>query len=344
MKSNLRILFRISGGRAPKKELGIGHVVRCLNLASLLKKSNVFFLLEDYGGIRKIFQRKKYSNIKFLQKNISVKSDIEKTKKLIKKNKIDVVIVDKYKINFEYVSQLKEIVTTVVISDLQENNYKADLIVNGFIGNENKIQHNKFKTKCLFGPSFQIINSKFQEKKHYIKKFDILATFGGFDEKNIIEKLLNILNSRNVKIKTKIILGPATPKTFIIKKFIKKKYSWLRIVNETNNMYKEISESKYGLCSGGLTTYEMASLNIPFGIICQNDHQLITAKKWEKLNYGLNLELATDFNSKKFEEFIKKISRKKITNKKIIDGCGAQRVIKEIIKIHRNNTKKKLVK
>ena len=109
-------------------------------------------------------------------------------------------------------------------------------------------------------------------------------------------------------------------------------------------MYKEISESKYGLCSGGLTTYEMASLNIPFGIICQNDHQLITAKKWEKLNYGLNLELATDFNSKKFEEFIKKISRKKITNKKIIDGCGAERVIKEIIKIHRNNTKKKLVK
>ena len=47
---------------------------------------------------------------------------------------------------------------------------------------------------------------------------------------------------------------------------------------------------------------------------------------------------------KKFEEFIKKISRKKITNKKIIDGCGEQRVIKEIIKIHRNNTKKKLVK
>ena len=337
MKPNLKILFRTSGGRAPRKELGIGHVIRCLNLASLLKRSNVFFLLEDYGGAKKRIQREKYSNVEFLRKNISAKSDMEKTKKLIKKNKIDVVIVDKYKVNFEYVSQLKETITTIVISDLQKNDYKADLIVNGFIGNENKIQYNKFKTKCLLGPSFQILNSRFQKKGHYVKKFDILATFGGFDENNIIEKLLDILDSRNEKIKTKIILGPATPKTPIIRKFMKKKYSWLRIINETNNMYKEISESRYGLCSGGLTTYEMASLNIPFGVICQNDHQLITAKKWEKLDFGLNLKLATEFNSKKFEEFIKRNSSKRINNRKIIDGCGAKRVIKEIIKIHRKN-------
>ena len=267
MKPNLKILFRTSGGRAPRKELGIGHVIRCLNLASLLKRSNVFFLLEDYGGVKKRIQRERYSNVEFLRKNISAKSDMEKTKKLIKKNKIDVVIVDKYKVNFEYVSQLKETITTIVISDLQKNDYKADLIVNGFIGNENKIQYNKFKTKCLLGPSFQILNSRFQKKGHYVKKFDILATFGGFDENNIIEKLLDILDSRNEKIKTKIILGPATPKTPIIRKFMKKKYSWLRIINETNNMYKEISESRYGLCSGGLTTYEMASLNIPFSYL-----------------------------------------------------------------------------
>ena len=172
----MKILFRTAGGFAEKHELGTGHVFRCVNLAKRLK-CEIIFVVEDYGGIKKIFQRKKYSNVKFLQKNIPMKLDLEKMKKNIKKNRIDIVIVDKYRVNFDYVSQLNKIVTTVVITDLQKNNYKADLIINGFIGNENKIQYNKFKTKCLFGPSFQILNSKFQEKK---PKFLLEETFALF--------------------------------------------------------------------------------------------------------------------------------------------------------------------
>lgn len=340
MKNNLKILFRVSGGKAKNKELGMGHVYRCLNIASEIKKSNTYFLVEDYGELKKFFKNKKISNINYIKKDISKELDFEKTIRIIKKNKIDVIVVDKYCIDFEYISKLKDKITTIVISDLQNTGYNADLLINGFIGFENEIHYNKHGTKCLLGPKFQILDLKFQEKMYHIKKFDILATFGGFDENHIIEKILEIINSRENKLKIKIILGPATEKTDTIKKFMKKKYSWLKIIKETNNMNKEISESKFGLCAGGLTTYEMASLNVPFGVICQNDHQLITAKKWEKLNFGLNLGLAVDFNSKKLEKFIAEISHKKINNKKIIDGYGSTRVIKEILKVHVTNRHK----
>ena len=49
----LNILFRVSGGRAPGKELGNGHIFRSMHLAHHFKKHNILFLLEDYGGSKK---------------------------------------------------------------------------------------------------------------------------------------------------------------------------------------------------------------------------------------------------------------------------------------------------
>ena len=339
LKNNLKILFRVSGGKAKNKELGMGHVYRCLNIASEIKKSNVYFLVEDYGGLKKIFENKKISNVNYIKKNITKESDFNKTIKNITKNNIDIVIVDKYCIDFEYISKLKNRITTIVISDLKNIDYYADLLINGFVGFENQIHYNKQGTRCLLGPKFQILDSKFQKYKKEKKNNDLLVTFGGIDENNIIEKILKILDSRENKIKTKIILGPAKEKSPMIKKFIKKKYSWLKILQETSNMKKEISNSKFGLCSGGLTTYEMAALNVPFGIICQVKHQLITAREWQKLDYGINLGLGTEFNTKKFEEFFENINLKKSNEKKIIDGYGVSRVIMEILKTYEKKDK-----
>jgi len=53
----LNILFRISGGKAPGKELGYGHVFRSKNLAYFFREHNVWFLLEDYGGVKNILTK-----------------------------------------------------------------------------------------------------------------------------------------------------------------------------------------------------------------------------------------------------------------------------------------------
>ena len=59
--------------------------------------------------------------------------------KHIEKKKIDIVIVDRYKIKNTYLKKIKNVSKLVVISDLNRINYYADLIVNGFIGYQNKI-------------------------------------------------------------------------------------------------------------------------------------------------------------------------------------------------------------
>ena len=61
MKKKYSILFRTAGGSALNKELGLGHVFRCINLAKSLKGNKIKFLIEDYGSVKKILNINRFS-------------------------------------------------------------------------------------------------------------------------------------------------------------------------------------------------------------------------------------------------------------------------------------------
>lgn len=338
-QGKLSILFRTAGGKAKGKQLGLGHVYRCLNLANQIKFHKIFFLLEDYGGAKEIFLQNGYKNINKLKRNLSLHSDIKNSIKIIKKHKIDILIVDKYNLSISYIKKLRKYTKIVIVSDLKKINYPADLVINGFIGFNNQVTTNKYGTLCLLGPKYQILSHKFL-KNPIMKKKDywLIATFGGYDENNIVEILLNELLKLNHTIKTKVILGPATTKSKSISILEKKLSKSLTIKKNTKNMHDEIASAKYGICSGGITTYEFASLKIPFAIICQVKHQIETAHEWEKRGIALNLGLVNNKIHTKIRDFLLSISENKSTSlnlkhKSIVDGLGSKRVAKQILKL-----------
>ncbi len=333
----LRILFRTSGGAAHQKELGLGHVYRCMNLASYFFNHQVYFLIEDYGGLKNVLEQRLAKNTKFLKKNIDLQSDIKKTINEIVKKKIDVIIIDRYNLQSNYINNIRKHAKTVVISDLNKIKYNCDLVINGFIGfkNQEKRLHG---SKCLLGPKYQILNPKFSKKiQSYQKKYDLLVTFGGFDEKNISTIILDSLSKFKNKIKIKIILGPATKKSNNIKNLIRKNDKNLVVVESTKNMFQEILNSNFGICGGGITSYEFAALNTPFGIICQVKHQLKTAKEWEKREIGVNLGLITKKTPEKIERLLEILAQNKLPierkTSKVVDGFGGKRVSKEILNL-----------
>ena len=334
------ILFRISGGRAYGKELGTGHIYRAMNIASKLKPNKLFFLVEDYGKTILFLKKNGYKNTFKLKKQIDVKSDIDITTKLIHDNNIDILIVDKFDFNTKkFVKHMHKIIKTVVIPDVNKIDYDANLVINGFIGYENKIIKNRFGTKCILGPRYQIIHKNY-EKKSLVKKkkYSILATFGGFDENNLFDIFCENLENYLERIKVKIILGPATKKSKKLRKLELKYPKNLFIINETKNMRKEISETSFGFCAGGITTYEFATMNIPFAIICQYKHQVLTAKAWEKKKMAYNLGLPSNNTDIKIHKILNKIFSGDINlvqdkGYSIVDGFGAKRAANEILKL-----------
>ena len=332
----ISILFRTSGGRTRQRELGFGHIYRCNNLALQLSKNNIYFLIEDYGGVKEVLFNNGFKNITLLKKSTNVDEDIKETCRIIKEKNVDIVIVDIYKVKNKYLKEIRKFTKTVAITDLKTKNLNADLVVNGFIGFKNQITENSHGAKCLLGPRYQILNKKFSKKKIiYQKKYKLLATFGAFDDYNLKNIFLNCLKKYIEFIPTKLILGPSTIKSKKMKK-LEKTYPNLKIVGESTDMWRDITSAEFGICSGGLTTYEFAASGVPFAIICQVKHQLITAKEWQRKNFAVNLGLKNRKIQIRIERYLENIVKKDMkikADKQIIDGFGAHRVSNEIFRL-----------
>ena len=336
-KQKLKILFRTAGGKEKGHELGLGHIYRTMNLGGNFKKSNIHYLLEDFGGVKKILEGNGFTKINYLKKNLALSEELNKTIQIIDDKKIDVVVIDRHNINPKYIEKLSKVVKTVAITDLNNIHHTSTLLVNGFIGFTNVKKKKNSTTKYLLGPKYQIINKNFENKsKIKLKKNKILVTFGGTDEKNITGKIIPILEEFKNKIKFTIILGPVAKKSQSLKN-LSKKYPHNIIVKENvKNMYNEISKVDFGICSGGITTYEFAATGTPFAIICDEKHQLITAKEWEKQGIGINLGMVNQKTIVKTTNIIKDVLNNKIKLKKgsiIVDGKGSNRIANEILKI-----------
>ena len=308
----LKILFRTYGGKVKNKQTGLGHIFRCINLSYYLKQSaDIHFLVEDYGGVKQIINDYGFNNFSSLKKNISLDADLKKT--------------------------IQYIVKTVIITDLENVNLPVDILVNGYIGLKNQKYKNKHNSLCLVGPSYQILNQKFSKKSKSVrKKYDILITFGGLDERGIVNIFLDSLNENVKKLKIKIILGPIANKSKKVLQFSKKYSKNIEFVHETKNMYNEILKSKFGFTTGGVTTYEFASMNVPFAIICDDKHQIPTAKEWNKRKAGINLGFLDETTPIKINSVVMDILTKNMNHffkSNLVDGLGAKRVSVEIFKI-----------
>lgn len=335
-RKSLNILIRTAGGKETNQELGLGHIYRSLNLAKELRPNKIDFLLEDFGGAKKIIEESGFTNIKKIKKNIELEKDIQITKKYLEEKEINILIVDRYHVRKNYLKKIQKYVKLIVISDLMNIEYRADLVVSGFIGLENQIKINSHNSKCLLGPKYQILNKKFS-KKNKIKKenYDLLVTLGGYDGKNSIDAILKYIQPYISEIKTKIIVGPIGRKSKMVNNFERKYSKTLKVIKFTKNMKYEIENAKFGICGGGITSYEFASMNKPFGIICVEKHQLQTAKQWEKKGYAVNFGLR--IKSTEINKFLQNIAKNKlpfgIKDRKLVDGKGSLRVAQEILKI-----------
>lgn len=339
MKKKYSLLFRTAGGSTSNRELGLGHVFRCINLAKSLKGNRIKFLIEDYGSVKKILNNNGFSDISVVKSGITLKDDISSTLKIIKKERIHMLIVDKYKTNMRYTSEIKKKLPVTYISDLNVTKNPCNLLVNGFIGFENNII-NKSNQRLLLGPKFQIIDSRFLQPKKMKTKFDVLATFGGSDESRIIEYFLESLQHVSKKLKIKCILGPSTKNSKKIQLLKENNFHQITIISQTNNMKKEIEDCAFGLCSGGITSYEFAALKVPFAILAQNKHQLITSKEWAKRRVSISIGLSNKKNQHHLIDLLEKISQGKIpkfSKQNFVDGNGVQRVVKNIGSILNKN-------
>lgn len=172
-------------------EIGLGHLVRCMALAEMLKKYfNIHFFYLD--GTTPGSTYLAGSGFSF--------SRINNEAEFIEKLTSEVIVVlDGYHFHIDYQWQIKSKGCLLVcIDDVHDQDFAADLIINHAPGIFKEDYNAPFYTQFALGPDYVLLRQPFllaarkkeEEKKRKEVNDTVMICFGGADPLNITEKAL----------------------------------------------------------------------------------------------------------------------------------------------------------
>ena len=350
----MNVAFYVDGG----PEMGMGHIVRCLSLASVWEKKghSVFFISRVSEGRRLISSRgfemtsyymhKRSMEYKNLIKNCQ--EDIASIISVVKQYKIDVFIVDHYNVTSEFFLTLKPYVKVLCyIDDLSAFSYPVDVVVNGNITGQYMYYKKYYKKQVfLLGPRYNLIRDEFcRIPKRPISKevHKVMITTGASDNFRITEKIINIIRNEMTlnNIELHVIIG----NSFVDRNKLKEVIDCYDNIVYYENI-KEISsvmlECDLAISSSGSTLYELCACGLPTLGFILADNQKFIAETMNNLGYIKNLgwyhQLNKESMIKEIQHLINDYSLRAgmvLKQQILVDGRGSQRVVHAIEKMVR---------
>jgi len=255
-----KIMFRTVG----KRQVGMGHVYRCLTLAYKLTGHEILFVASKDSdiGIEKI----KESNFPVV--GVADEADFEE---VLKKEKPDILVNDILDTSAEYMQMVSKYVKRVVnFEDVGPGAKYADAVINALYEKGEKL-HNEY-----YGSKYFCIRDEFLEERP--KEFsddveNILIIFGGADPSDLTGRLYDIckvLHTKHPHINFHFLLGFAYP---YFDKITTSEEDRIYVHKDVKRVSSYMSQMDLAVTSQGRTVYELASMGVPAIVLAQNERE-----------------------------------------------------------------------
>ena len=338
----MKVAFRVDSST----QIGIGHLMRCLNLADALKKNNheiVFICKKLQGNLNSQIKYKVHRLPNNSEENLNVdinlydfnqKIDADLTTKVVPSN-LDLLIIDSYELNHIWHKQIRPFTKKImVIDDLANREFDCDILLNQNPGFYNIDYKNKVSEKCklligsryaLLRPEFLMMRRKALEKRKKTKKINnILISLGGSDINNLTYDILKDLPNH---FKITIVLGKTSPHNKMIMNYIATKN--IELIENATNMAELMFKADLAIGACGITSLERCCLGLPTLMYVLAENQIKIANNLESIGAVLrvkNLKVNITQISNNFHLWIKMSIKSDV----VCDGMGTNRVIQEI--------------
>lgn len=312
---NKNILIRCDAS----KEIGLGHITRCLVLANELRddKNRVYFAIKNYEiAIEKI--KEQQFDMIVADDNFDYFKWIED---IIEQQKIDIFIGDiRDGFPIELISYMKnKNILTVAIDEPSEYSKECDLC---FYPPHASIDKSKYKGKIYQGLEYVILRDEFY-KEYEKKKNDIpniLVMMGGTDAYNLTLPVIKKIDTYKEDFEISVILSKKHKDIDLLNQFIKVSNHKVTLYNKIENMASFLDNIDFAISQFGTIAYEYLIKNIP-AIYIYNDKE-----KFDSYKYFINSYYA-------FVDSIDNINVDKLLNlsyKKIEFDCRIYNLIKRV--------------
>jgi len=326
-ENQLKIVFRTHGG----ENIGLGHLTRCISLALACSGHNIIFVVN----------KKAANYIKSFIKNVRIilRETFDSDDYLIIKDlKPDIIVVDTYCVDFEYVRDLRQFGKVVIFDDNGEHNpITAHVVINGNL-HAKEITYTKEypDTKLLLGPKYLIMKPDYWgiNEENDFEGEGILITTGGADIHNLMPKFINALAS--LLFPKRVVIGPFYSDRE--SKELDVLGSNFEIIYKPVSLKKYIKDSKIIITASGSTVYEALTLKKNLLVFAIANNQLLIERKLKELgvvSLGYYNEINWDSLKRTVQDEYNKARKEMKSIFSMFDGKGVFRVKKFLMNFYR---------
>ena len=345
--------------------IGSGHLMRCLALASEMRKVGWKVVFVSSGREEKWIDLIKGNNFECeviessldLCHSLHVDSeepegnwqrDAVETKQVLKNRRIGWLIVDHYGLGSYWESALRACTKNImVIDDLADRKHDCDILVDCVYGRTHDNYFGLVPSKCemLLGTKYALIRPEFCELRNKALKIRsdhksiqrVLVSLGGVDKGNLTEKVINVLQRINwrTNIELDIVVGHGYQHISRIKKQIDSIPFEAKLNIGVNDMATRIINAEIGVGTFGVSTWERFCLGLPSVNIVSEANQLEAVEKLEQLECAgiVHMHLLENQIRSTINEIVSdtKIYRQLTKScSRLVDGRGLFRVVSKL--------------
>ena len=249
------------------KEIGLGHLRRCLTLADALARlgAKVGFVVNDDAIAQQLVQAQGYAIV-------SRADDLDRVLGALWSWRANVVIADSYALNSTELAALRRgIGYLVVIDDLANQQLPADIVTNSAVRATSVQYHALPETRFLLGASYVLLRHEFaanppREIRDRVMR--VLVTVGGSDPIGLTPRLANWVRKGMDGIGVDVVVGP-----FFQKTRVEGEMAQVIVHREPNDMRALMLAADIAITGGGQTTYELAATGTPAIAVRLADNQ-----------------------------------------------------------------------
>lgn len=351
----LKIAFRVDSS----EQMGTGHFMRCLTLASELKKQNseVCFVsrnlplylsemlktknieLVPLGANDDVYSIDELAHSSWL--GVSQAQDAKATVKGLSGQVYDWMIIDHYALDVRWESIVRPNVKKImVIDDLADRQHDCDILLDQNYYADMLTRYNsKVPSDChlLLGPNYALLREEFRALREQVKVRNgkvkkVLVFFGGVDADNYTFQAIKALAEVNAGLQVDVVIGAQHPFKEMIEHACTKHGYVFHI--QTSYIAKLMAEADLALGAGGSASWERCCLGLPSLLVSLADNQIAIAKELSSIGGCAYISNRDEVSLKKWltqfisnQELTKNISENAFS---IVDGIGVHRVIKEM--------------
>lgn len=365
---NMKIVFRCDGSTA----MGLGHIFRCKTLASVLIEKGVqcIFVIRLHepssyysrvmGEMQTVFLPSETTPLADSDQNplaiidtwlgVSQEKEIQDLTKIILDYEADLVVVDHYAYDLRMSELLSQHTVLAIIDDLCNRTLVCDYVINHNLGFNKEDYHNcknrhGQRATILLGPEYCLIDKRFSElaKQKSICKNDrinLLISFGALDHNNLSFSVLDEIFDSDLSgsINVSVMLHANAPHRRQLERWSSNFDDLVKFYWSPQNVPKLYSEAHLAIGAGGTSAWERCAAGLPTLMLSAAANQkriihyisqagggkLISIDK-TKQNYIIS-ELKSILENTYCLKTMSENARK------IVDGYGVDRVVREFFK------------